>query len=72
MRYTTRQDAIEQDILPALGNYADSYNIDAIFDEAYDYLVDTDWRGNELLNTAGFEQTVSDDEFWAIAERHAN
>lgn len=68
-RYTTRQEAIERVILPAVND--DSYDVDAIFNEAFAYRVDTDGHGNELLNTAGFEQTVDTDEFWAIVEKHA-
>lgn len=49
---------------------ADDYDIDAIFDEAYEYEVDTNEKGQELLNTAGFKQVVDVDEFWAIVERH--
>jgi hypothetical protein len=71
MRYTTREDAIEQAVLPALDEPAD-YNVEAIFVDAFEYRVDTNDKGQELLNTAGFEQTVSDDEFWTIVERHAN
>lgn len=70
MRYTTKPQAIEALIVTALGDFAADYDIDAIADESLSYQVDTDDKGNELLNTAGFEQTVSDEEFWAIVERH--
>ena len=70
MRYTTITDAIEQAIVPALGEHSDDYDIDAIASEAFEYKVDTDEQGNELLNTAGFEQIVDTDGFWAIAEKH--
>jgi hypothetical protein len=66
-RYVTSRDAIEQAIIPALDG--DEYDIDAIFREAFRYRVDTDGHGNELLNTAGFEQIVDDAEFWQIIER---
>lgn len=69
MRYTTRRDAIEQAIAPALDD--DNYDVAAICNEAFEYRVDTNGAGQELLNTAGFEQTVTDDEFWKIAARHA-
>jgi hypothetical protein len=70
MRYATKPQAIEALIVTALGDFAADYDIDAIADETLAYTVDTDDQGNELLNTAGFEQTVSDEEFWAIVETH--
>lgn len=71
MRYTTKTDAIEQAILPALGEYAADHDIDAIFDEAFAYRIDTNDRGQELLDSAGYEQTVDTDDFWAIVAKHA-
>jgi hypothetical protein len=68
MRYTTKQDAVEQSILPALAE--GEFDTDSIFAEAFTWKIDTDGDGNELLNTGGFEQSVSDDEFWAIVQRH--
>lgn len=68
MRYTSRQDAIEQAIMPALTE--GEYDYDVIFSETFTWKVDYDGRGNELLNTAGFEQTVTDDGFWEIVARH--
>ncbi|MBW1600917.1 hypothetical protein JJV70_02120 [Streptomyces sp. JJ66] len=70
MRYTTLADVIDQAIVPALGEYGSDYDIEAIARETHTWVIDTDSDGNELLNTGGFEQTVSDDEFWAIAEKH--
>ena len=68
-RYTTRQDIIDS-LAGVFGDFADDYDVDAIIDEAYAYRVDEDENGNQLLNTAGFEQIVTDEEFWAIAEKH--
>lgn len=69
-RFTTITDAIEQAITPALGEYGNDYDLEAIAREMFAYKVDTDADGNELLKTAGFEQTVDDAGFWAIAEKH--
>lgn len=68
MRYTTRQDAIEQAIAPALtdGNYDHA----AICDETFEWTIDRDTAGNELLNTGGFEQHVTDDRFWEVVAKH--
>lgn len=68
MRYTTRHDAIEQAIMPALTE--GDYDFEAICYEAFDWKIDVNDQGQELLNTGGFEQTVSEDEFWEIAARH--
>lgn len=67
-RYSTRQDAIEQGIMPALTE--GKYDYDAIFDEAFGWKIDTNEHGQELLTTGGFEQTVTVEEFWEIAARH--
>ena len=69
-RYATISDVIDQAVVPALGEHGGDYDVEAIAREAYTYVVDTDDDGNELLNTAGFEQSVSDDEFWTIVEKH--
>lgn len=68
MRYTTRRDAIDHAIAPAITD--GTYDLDAICGEAFTWKIDTDDQGRELLNTGGFEQTVTDDEFWAIVARH--
>lgn len=61
--FTTKRDAIEQAITPAIEGTGEvkvsEFNVDAIFDEAFT------WTGS------GFEQSVDVDEFWAIVERHA-
>lgn len=67
-RYTTRQDAIEQAIMPALAE--GTYDVQAICYEAFEYRIDTNDQGQDLLNSAGFEQVVHDDDFWELVERH--
>lgn len=68
-RYATRQQVIDS-LAGVFGDFAADYDLDAIIDETYAYRVDEDENGNQLLNTAGFEQIVTDEEFWAIAENH--
>lgn len=58
--YTTKRDAIEQNVMPALGTDAHDYDMDAIFDEAFEY--DSE--------RCGFVQTVTVEEFWAIVAKH--
>lgn len=69
MRYATRQDAIEQAILPVLDNPQD-FDVEAICREAFDHRVDLDEQGNERVDTAGFEQVVSVNKFWTIVAEH--
>ena len=69
-RFTTITDVIQHEIAPALGEYADEYDLEAIAHEAYEYRVDTDERGRGLANTAGFESVVDHDEFWEIVQKH--
>jgi len=70
-RYATIADVIDQDVTPALGEFANEYDAEAIASAAYTYRVDSDGQGRELLNTAGFELAVDDNGFWAIVEQHA-
>jgi len=69
-RFTTITDVIRDAIAPALGEYADEYDLEAIAHEAYEYRVDTDKFGRGLANTAGFESVVDADEFWEIVQKH--
>ena len=58
--YTTKQDAIEQAILPALGEFAADHDVDAIFNATFAY------------GGPGLGQPAPDDEFWAADEAHAH
>lgn len=64
MRYATKTDAIDQAIKPALDE--GDYDVDKIFEACFKYLTDVDEQGRYLLNTAGFEQVVSDETFWDV------
>jgi hypothetical protein len=68
-RYATKDDVVLREF-PADVIEPD-FNVDAIFAETFEYRVDTDVDGNELLNTAGFEQVVSGERFWAIVKKYA-
>ena len=54
--YTTRNEAIEREIVEALGEYADGFDIEAIAERVIES------RGD----CTGFYCTVTSDEFWAI------
>ena len=59
--YTTRQDAIAYAIEPALGEYADQHDLDAIFEATFAYDADAQ----------AFVQTADDETFWAAVEANA-
>lgn len=65
IRFTTITDVINS-IADAVDG--SEYDLDAIARATHEYRVDNDAAGNELLNSAGFERTVTDDEFWAVVE----
>ena len=75
-RLTTAEDA-KNEIITAIesGDVQDAraeFDVDAIFDATYAYRVDRDSRtGQELLNTAGFEDITDHDTFWSIVYEHA-
>jgi hypothetical protein len=69
MRYTTKDDAIERAFPEGVAE--PDYDVDAIFAATFGYRIDKDASGNALLNTAGFEQVVPEEQFWKIAEQYA-
>lgn len=60
MTYTTITDAINYHIIPALGEFAEDYDVAAIAQELYH------WNGTAL------ECDADDEEFWACVQRHEN
>lgn len=68
--FTTRTE-VEAYVRECLGGYYSEHDIEAIARECFDYRVATDHEGNQLLNTAGFYQAVSESDFWEAVERHA-
>lgn len=58
--YTTITDYIEQVLTPALGEYADDFDVMELAHDCVDYDADKQ----------AFVQTVSEDEFWKIVEKH--
>lgn len=77
--YTTIQDAIAQEIAPALGEFADEYDLEAIAREILVFDAATDEDGTTHLDWQGFRLADIYDEdadeydqraFWITAERH--
>lgn len=68
-RHTTKADAAAS-VIEALGEHATAHDVDAIVAEAFEYRVDRDEDGRELLDTAGYEQTADEGEFWEIVRKH--
>ena len=70
IRYRHSTDAIREEILPLLDNPA-AYDLDAILDEAFTYVVEHDHLGNPIEGTGGWEDaTGGEPELWVICERH--
>lgn len=55
--YSTRDEAIQHEIIPALGDYADDYNIDAIADAVVNYFTDDDIQNFWSFMSSRFEDT---------------
>ena len=69
--FSTRTEAIEQVIIPALGDYGNDYDIEAIADEVLAYNEAYDEEANVYrLNDQGFYQCVDSDEFWEVVEKY--
>lgn len=66
--YTTKRDAIEREILPALGEYADDYDIDKLADKVLAWVDVIDTAGNVRLDLSGFQLAVEAGEFWTAAQ----
>lgn len=71
-RYTTIGDFEDHEVIPALGEHADDFDTRAIAREASEYRVDTiTGRWGKVVGGGGaFEQAVSGEEFWDIAQKH--
>lgn len=70
MRYSRLDEAIQAEIIPTLGEYVGDYDVEAIAQEVFEYRVDVNIRGEEVVTTAGFEQVATGDDFWAIVDKH--
>ncbi|MDY5160979.1 hypothetical protein [Actinotignum urinale] len=62
--YTTLSDLEGQEVIPALGEFVDDFDTEAIAFEISEYQSSND------LNKCGFIVTVTEEEFWEIVEKH--
>lgn len=62
--YSTRNEAIQREIIDALGEFADDFDVDAIATE----VIDSRMAGAN----PEFFCTVDGSEFWTIVEKHAS
>lgn len=58
--YTSASEAIDREIIPALGDYVNDFDVSAIFDEVFSW--------NEKKQE--WTQTVDGEEFWEIVRNH--
>ena len=68
--YATLAEAVEREILPALGDRSGEFDVAAIADKVVEYVTPTDPAGNLLVGRAGFVQVVDAPGFWEVAFRH--
>lgn len=78
--YTTRNDAIDYEIVQAIEasgyvkNAYEEFDIDAIADDVLEYVDGwNDERGAYMLNKQGYRlaEDIDHDDFWASVKRHA-
>ncbi|WP_392399397.1 hypothetical protein [Actinotignum urinale] len=62
--YTTLSDLEGQEVIPALGEFVDDFDTEAIAFEISEYQSSND------LNKCGFIVTVMEEEFWEIVKKH--
>lgn len=70
IRHTTIDGVITYEIRPALGDHADDYDLEAIAAEAYTRVIDLNSAGQEIDNTARYEQILEGEDFWAVVAKH--
>lgn len=68
--YPTIQEAIEREILPVLGGYAEDFDVRAIAEDVFEYVTPEDDRGRVWVDRAGFVLKVGVLEFWEVAFGH--
>jgi len=69
--FEAKTDAINEVIIPALGDDAADFDHDAIFDAIFEWVAVTNDKGEEIARETGFVQTADDVEFWAAVEAAA-
>lgn len=68
MRYSTKTDVMGQEVIPALGEFVGDYDLDAIFEEAYEMRHEENEKG-QTVGDVWFQQREGVD-FWEVAQRH--
>lgn len=69
--FTTINDYINQEVIPALGDYADDYDVEAIAHDMLLWHEETHRLGATDANHSGF--IIRDDvDFWDVADLHEN
>lgn len=68
--YTTRYEAVREEVVMPLGEYVDTFDVDAIANEVIAPLTVRDDFGNVLLDQSGYYIGVDAEEFWKIVAKH--
>jgi len=70
-RYQTIRDVVNQVVRPALGDRAPEFDVYAIAHATYKYATYKNADGTENAGAAGFETTLSANEFWDVVAENA-
>lgn len=62
LRFRSSEDA-RREIITTLGEFWEEYDIDAICAEAFEWRIDHDDQGNELVHTGGFQLILDDNAY---------
>lgn len=72
--FTTANDAMDalEDVINSWEDFSDSYDMEAIFDEVFEFCDGYDEEQNvQYVQSMGWNwKDLEDDEFWAIVEKH--
>lgn len=69
-QYSSAEDA-RQAIVDALGEHANTHDIDAILHDTFELRYARNEDGQILANSYRYEQTLTEEEFWTVVEKHA-
>ena len=67
-KYTTIDDVLSYEVVPALGEYVDDFDAEAIASETFEYVVNIDDNGVQHGN--GYFIQREDVDFWEVVKKY--